>query len=65
MYGKAETGEESAFDKREPADAGFARVREIRLGTIFTAFGDVVFQRSEVFIVDPWNAFRGETAELW
>ena len=30
----------------------------------FTAFGNVVFQRCDVFLIDLNNAFRGETAEL-
>ena len=30
----------------------------------FTAFGNVVFQRSDVFVINLYNAFRGETAEL-
>ncbi|EEQ10408.1 30S ribosomal protein S18 [Yersinia mollaretii ATCC 43969] len=30
----------------------------------FTTFSDIVFQRSDVFIINLYNAFRGETAEL-
>ncbi len=55
----------SAFDS-EPADAGILHayfLGDTALGMYPTAFGDVVFQRSDIFIVDPLNAFRGETAE--
>ena len=54
----------SAFDSASQLTLVFCTGTGDTAWDNLTAFGDVVFQRSDIFIVDLLNAFRGETAEL-
>ncbi len=53
----------SAFDSASQLTLVFCTGTGDTAWDNLTAFGDVVFQRSDIFIVDLLNAFRGETAE--
>src|SRR5690606_36560863 len=54
----------SAFDSASQLTLVFCTSTGDTAWDNLTAFGDVVFQRSDMFMVDLFNAFRGETAEL-
>ena len=54
----------SAFDSASQLTLIFCTSTGDTAWDNLTAFGDVVFQRSDIFIVDLLNAFLGETAEL-